>query len=164
MLGHAGFFAAGFLVASDERLYGSVRRHWLSASLVAIAIGGPLALVFIGASEPAHGSFREWVLLGGTAVVGWSAVLAILGGAIDGLNAVRTRFLARASGVVLPFYVVHQTVILTVGWFVVRWPVSDLARWAMIAATSLAATLAACELIRQAALLRVLFGMKVRPG
>ena len=163
VLGHAGFFAAGFVIASDDGLYASVRRQWLPATLVAVAIGGPLAVSFIGAPEPAHGSFREWVLLGGMAVAGWSAVLAILGGAIDGLNAVRTRFLARASEVVLPFYVVHQTVILTVGWVVIRWAVPDLARWAIIAATSLAATLAACELIRRVVLLRVLFGMKAQP-
>jgi peptidoglycan/LPS O-acetylase OafA/YrhL len=164
LLSHACFFGAGFLVVADERLYQSVRRHWLPATLVAAGIGGPLAATFIGAPEPAHGSLRAWVMLGGMALVGWSAIVALLGGAIGGLHAVQARFLARASALVLPFYVLHQTVILTVGWVVVRWAVPDLARWAIIAVGSLAATLAGCEVVRRAAPLRVLFGMKARSG
>lgn len=164
VLGHACFFAAGFLVASDARLYESVRRHWVAATVVAAAVGGPLSVVFIGAPEPGHGSIRAWLLHGGLALVGWSAVLALLGGAIAGLSAVRTRFLVHASEAVLPFYVLHQTVILTIGWVVVRWAIPDLARWAVIAVCSLAATVAGCELVRRVAPLRVLFGMKARRG
>jgi glucan biosynthesis protein C len=164
ILSHACFFAAGFLVASDARLYESVRRHWVAATVVAAAIGGPLSVVFIGAPEPDHGSFRAWILLGGMALVGWSAILAVLGGAIAGLSAVRTPFLAYASEAVLPFYILHQTVILTIGWVVVSWAIPDLARWAVIVVASLAATVAACELVRRAALLRVLFGMKWQRG
>jgi glucan biosynthesis protein C len=160
VLGHACFFAAGFLVASDARLYESVRRHWVAATVVAAAIGGPLSVFFIGAPEPVHGSIQAWLLLGGMALVGWSAVLAVLGGAIAGLNAVRTRFLAHASEAVLPFYVLHQTVILTIGWEVVRLPIPDLVRWAVIAVTSLAVTVVGCELVRRVMVLRVLFGMK----
>jgi glucan biosynthesis protein C len=164
VLGHACFFAAGFLVASDARLYESVRRHWVAATVVAATVGGPLSVVFIGAPDPDHGSIRAWLLLGGMALVGWSAVLASLGGAIAGLNAVRTPFLAHASEVVLPFYILHQTVILTIGWVVVRRVIPDLARWAVIAVVSLAATVAGCELVRRVSVLRVLFGMNARRG
>jgi len=164
ILGHACFFAAGFLVASDARLYESVRRHWIAATVVAAAIGGPLSVVFIGAPEPVHGSIRAWLLNGGMALVGWSAVLASLGGAIAGLSTVRTPFLTYASEAVLPFYILHQTVILTIGWVVVRWAIPDLARWAVIAVVSLAATVAGCALVRRVALLRVLFGMKALRG
>ena len=87
-----------------------------------------------------------------------------MGGAIAGLNAVRTPFLAHASEVVLPFYILHQTVILTIGWVVVRWAIPDLARWAVIAVVSLAATVAGCELVRRVSVLRVLFGMNARRG
>jgi len=164
ILGQACFFAAGFLVASDARLYESVRRHWVAATLVAVAIGVPLSVVFIGAPEPEHGSIRAWLLLAGMALVGWSAVLAVLGGAMAGLNEVRTPFLAYASEAVLPFYILHQTVILTIGWVVLGWAVSDLVRWAVIVVSSLAVTVAGCELIRRVQFLRVLFGMKVRRG
>ena len=45
--------------------------------------------------------------------------------------------MAQANEAMLPFYVLHQTVLLTVGSFVVRWPMPDLARWALIFAISL---------------------------
>jgi len=162
---HACFFACGFVLVSSERLLESVRRQRGAAGLMAAAIGLPLALAFAGRPDPAHGSLREWVSLGGMAVVGWCALLAILGSAIDGLRAVRSPFLARASETVLPFYVLHQTVILTIGYPVVRWPIPDLVRWAVIAVSSLAVTIALCELlVRRFGWLRVLFGMPARAG
>jgi peptidoglycan/LPS O-acetylase OafA/YrhL len=162
---HACFFLCGFVLVSSERLYDSLRRQWPAATLVSVALGLPLALAFGGGPEPTHGSLRAWISLGGMAVVGWSTVLAILGGAIDGLRGVRSPFLARASEAVLPFYVLHQSVILTVGYAVVRWPIPDLARWAVIAGSSLVATIAICELlVRPFGWVRVLFGIPARPA
>ena len=160
--GHACFFAAGFLLASSDELYQSVRRQRLAAMVVAFAVGTPLAIVFIGAPEPTPGSLRAWVLLGGFALVAWSTILAVLGGAIDGLREVRTPFLARASELVLPFYVLHQTVILTVGYPVMRWPIPDVVKWAITALASLLVTAGLCALVRRFTWLRVLFGMKAR--
>lgn len=160
--GHACFFAAGFLLVSSDELYQSVRRQRLPAMIVAFAVGTPLAIVFIGAPEPMRGSFQAWVFLGGFALVAWSTILAILGGAIDGLRAVRTPFLTHASELVLPFYVLHQTVILTVGYPVMRWPIPDVVKWAIAALASLLVTSGLCVLVRRFTLLRALFGMKAR--
>lgn len=160
---HACFFGCGFVLVSSERLYESVRRQWPAATLVSVAVGVPLALAFVGGPEPAHGSLRAWISLGGMAVVGWSTVLAILGGAIDGLRAVRPPILQRATEAVLPFYILHQTVILTIGYPVVRWAIPDSAKWAIIAASSLVATIAVYELlVRPFAWVRVLFGIPAR--
>jgi len=159
---HACFFLCGFVLVASEQLYESVRRQWRAATWVAAGLGLPLALVFGGGPEPAHLGLRAWLALGGMAVVGWSAVLAFLGGAIDGLRAVRSAFLQRASEAVLPFYILHQTVILTIGYPVVRWAIPDAAKWALVAASSLALTIALCELVRRFAWLRVPFGMPAR--
>jgi len=160
--GHACFFAAGFLLASSDEVYQSVRRQYRAAMILAFAVGTPLGAIFIGAPEPTHGSLRSWVFLSAFALVAWSAILAILGGAIDGLRAVRTPFLARASELVLPFYVLHQTVILTVGYPVIRWPLPDVVKWAITALASLLLTAGLCALVRSFKWLRVLFGMKAR--
>ena len=145
VLGYACFFVAGFLTVSKDELYQSIRRHTVPAMLV-IVVGIPLAIFFIGAPAPAHGSLSAWAFLGGFALVAWSTILAILGGAIDGLRAVRTPpFLARATELVLPFYILHQTVILTVGYPVVGWPIPDVIKWAIIALVSLPVTIGLCE-------------------
>jgi peptidoglycan/LPS O-acetylase OafA/YrhL len=62
---------------------------------------------------------------------------------------------------VLPFYILHQTVILTIGFFVVRWAIPDLAKFVVIAASSFAIIVAIYEFaIRRHNAMRFLFGMK----
>jgi peptidoglycan/LPS O-acetylase OafA/YrhL len=90
----------------------------------------------------------------------WLRVLAILGFAAKHLN-VGVPFLAAANEAVLPFYILHQPVLLTVGYLVVRRAMPDLAKWAIIASLSLAITLVLYWfVIRPVNLLRFLFGMK----
>ena len=89
-------------------------------------------------------------------------MLAILGLAAQHLRFGHP-FLASANEAVLPFYVLHQTVLLTVGSFIVRWAVPDLAKWASIALISLPLCLGLYWfVIRPVNLLRFLFGMKPR--
>ena len=61
----------------------------------------------------------------------------------------------------LPFYVMHQTVLLVVGYFVVRWAVPDLLKFGVISLSSFVLILIVYEFaIRRSNLPRVLFGMK----
>ena len=70
-----------------------------------------------------------------------------------------------ANEAVLPFYVLHQTVLLAVGYFVVQWQIPDLAKWEAIVLISFALIMALYEyLVRRNNLLRVLFGMKPLPA
>jgi glucan biosynthesis protein C len=65
---------------------------------------------------------------------------------------------------VLPFYILHQTVLVSVGFFVVRWPIPDLLKWAIILSSSFAIIMGLYEfLIRRSNILRFLFGMKPLP-
>ena len=61
----------------------------------------------------------------------------------------------------LPFYILHQTVILTVGFYVLRLDTSLWVEYLLIAASSFIVIMAMYELlIRRINLLRFLFGMK----
>jgi uncharacterized membrane protein (Fun14 family) len=72
-----------------------------------------------------------------------------------------TPSLTYANSAVLPFYVMHQTVLLVVGYFVVGWAVPDLFKFGVISLSSFALILLVYEfLVRRSSLLRVLFGMK----
>ena len=73
-------------------------------------------------------------------------------------------FLSYANEAVLPFYIMHQTVIVCVGYFVVRQAIPDLLKFVIIAVSSFAIIAALYEpLIRRINVLRFAFGMKVRP-
>ncbi|HEY8417723.1 MAG TPA: hypothetical protein VIK93_06775, partial [Limnochordales bacterium] len=91
---------------------------------------------------------------------GWAWVIALLGFAHTHLNFPHP-VLRYASEAAYPFYILHQTVLVAVGWLVVRWPLGVAMKWAIISAVGGAATLAVYEvLVRRSRVLRFLFGMK----
>jgi glucan biosynthesis protein C len=73
------------------------------------------------------------------------------------------RFLAYANEAVLPFYILHQTVIITIGYYVVQWNIDIALKYLIIASTSFIVIMAVYELlVRRFNVLRFLFGMKIK--
>lgn len=161
-VGYIPFFLNGFILVSHDRLYDTVRRwRWVS---VAAALGLTLVMLnwYMASGEPQFGTARFTRLFAVYGLAAWCWVLAILGLAAQHLRAA-VPFLAIANEAVLPFYILHQPVLLTVGYFILRQPLPDLARWAIIAVLSLAISLGLYWfVIRPVNLLRFLFGMKPR--
>jgi hypothetical protein len=63
---------------------------------------------------------------------------------------------------VMPFYILHQTVIVVIGFYVVNWPAGVAIKYFVIVGATLAITLALFEaVIRRTKLMRFLFGMKL---
>ncbi len=156
---------AGFLIASDDRLQASSQRlRWLSLPLGLGLTGLFLALLQIlvvgRGMAPAYGSWL-YVLGWGTRALGsWCCVLAILGFGRKHLN-FSTPFLSYANEAVLPFYILHQTVIMGVGYLIVRWAIPDLLKWLIVVPVSFVLIMVLYEfLVRRLNMLRILFGMK----
>jgi hypothetical protein len=79
----------------------------------------------------------------------------------DGTLPLRDRAIRYANQAVLPVYVLHQTVIVMIGFYVVQWDVPTLAKYLVISFTALLATLVLYDVgVRRTAATRVLFGMK----
>lgn len=72
------------------------------------------------------------------------------------------RFLRYANEIVLPFYLLHATYIVAIGYYVISWNMSILAKFVIIVLSSLAATLATIELFRQFNVTRFLLGMRLK--
>jgi hypothetical protein len=71
--------------------------------------------------------------------------------------------LTYANKAVLPFYILHQTVILLVGWFIIPLDLSILVKYLIIATGSFVIIMALYELlIRRFNVLRFLFGMRLK--
>ena len=61
----------------------------------------------------------------------------------------------------LPFYLLHQTIILCAGWFVIPWDMGILPKFLIIAVASFALIMALYELlIRRFNIVRFFFGMR----
>ncbi len=145
------FFLAGFIVMSSERLVRRIAQmRWLCLALASILV---ITNIRSGARIDQHIDLLSWL---------W--ILTFLGFGFKYLN-VRASFLSYANEAVLPFYVMHQTVLLCVGYFIVTWPISDVAKWLLIAPSSFAIIIGLYEFaVRRNNILRVLFGMKPLPA
>lgn len=71
------------------------------------------------------------------------------------------KVLAYCNEAVLPFYILHQTIILVIGFFVVQWDLGVMLKYLIISTSSLVVTRAIYELfIKRVKVVRFLFGMK----
>ena len=156
LLAYLWLILAAFLLASSERLLDRVQRmRWISLALAVVVMGATAFSAYSGGDRALGWCLRT--------LSSWCWVLAFVGLARQYLTR-RTPFLQYANEAVLPCYVLHQTVILGVGYFVVQWAISGLLKWAIILALSLTIIMALYEfLIRRFNVMRVLFGLKWRP-
>jgi glucan biosynthesis protein C len=96
------------------------------------------------------------------AVSTWCWLLAILGLGSRFLNR-NNRSLSYANEAVLPFYILHQTIIITIGFYVVQWNTGVGLKYLTISTTSFIAIMLIYELlVRRIKGLRFLFGMRLR--
>ena len=71
------------------------------------------------------------------------------------------KVLQYANEAVLPFYVLHQTVIVAIGFYVIKLSISLLIKYVVISTASLLATLFLIEVIvKRTSITRYLFGMR----
>jgi glucans biosynthesis protein C len=152
----------GFIVISAERLQASIQRlRWLSLGIGAVLLTGVLSIVVVTHSYPSYGTLLYSFGLGAAGFSSWCWVLAFFGLAMRYLD-YRKPVLEYGNEAVLPFYILHQSVLICVGYFIVKWPIPDLLKWATILVSSFAIIMGLYEyLIRRANVLRFLFGMKV---
>ena len=157
---HLCFFLSGFVIVSHAGLQNSIQRlRWLSLALVAVLLVTIFTLYML-VGEPAYGTAQYTLLYSLYGLWAWCWVLAILGFGMKHLN-FSTPVLQHANEAVLPFYILHQPVLLCVGYFVVQWAIPDLLKWMIIFSTSFVVIVALYELlVRRFNLMRFLFGMK----
>ena len=129
------FFVYGFIVMSHDGLQKRIERQsWIS---LAAGVGAVAAMVVLWASwgDSAFGT-RRFVLFNGLyGLSSWLWILAFLGLGFRYLTR-STPFLTYANEAVLPFYIMHQTVLLGIGYYVTRWPIPDLAKALTIGVSS----------------------------
>jgi hypothetical protein len=90
----------------------------------------------------------------------WFWLVAIIGFAHRYLTST-SRFLRYANEAVLPFYILHQTIIILIGYHIVRLETSIVVKYVVVTILSFMAIGALYEpVIRRFNVLRFLFGMK----
>jgi surface polysaccharide O-acyltransferase-like enzyme len=149
---------AGALLMASAKLRQATRhgrRWWLLATIALCAAWLSVRFGLV----PAPLNLR----LGLRATAEWSALAALLGyGAVYLVQPIP--LLTRFGAIAMPFYVVHQTVIVLLGFWTINWVEAPLAKYAVVAAVSMMISVAAAQLAHRFALTRIVFGLKPMAG
>lgn len=151
------FFIIGYFLATDSRYRPAIEKARLislTLSLLTVAAAYVL-LAEMGVSR------TNTLYLLVRSINAWSWLLTIMGFASRHLN-LSNPFLQYANTAVLPFYILHQTVIVSIGYFIKDWQWAIMPKYLFLAATSFIIIMVIYEfIIRRVRILQFLFGMKV---
>lgn len=155
------FVLFGYLIMADERVQAAIAARGQRRLSLVLAVALTLAAPTLVETVTAHPSpVSYWATIAGAGLLIWCWILAILGYGFRYLN-VNRRVLSYANEAVLPFYILHQPVILLVGYFIVPLALPILVKYLLILPLSLGITLGLYEFaIRRVSVMRRVFGMK----
>lgn len=157
-------FLIGYVIAADRRFTESYKRHGWAFLALGIAAYAAEGAFIVGLQYPYPGaeSFSwTYVIFNIVISIGnFCWVMFILSLAARHLN-FKHKVLTYGNQAVLPFYIFHQTIILCVGWFVIRWDMGIGPKYLIIASVSFALIMALYDLlVKRFNMMRFFFGMR----
>jgi glucans biosynthesis protein C len=155
------FLITGFIIVSSNRLQQQIlNQRWVSLLLGVGLSTAYLYQLFSPSRLVFSARITDWIYALLSFASAWSWLFAILGFSLKYLAFDRPLRRSTNEGV-MPFYILHQTVLLCIGYFVMTWAINDAAKWAIVFAGSFIVIITLYLLfIRRFELLRFLFGMK----
>ena len=159
------FFSLGYILFSDERFTRLIRRDWgILMSLPTTIVLGLLGMylmdvpVLTWSATPGIPQFYLLQLFVSIIAFGYSLMMLYVGMRfLDFSN----RWLRYGQEAALPFFVLHQPVIILIAFVVVQWNADILVKLPVVVLSSFAVTIGLYELIvRRINALRLVFGMK----
>ena len=163
------FFVIGYILPADVRFTEGIKHvgwFYLVLGMVGFAAEGIFIFVlnynYANLYHPGGEPFSlMYVLFNATiSIASWSCVAFMLSLGAKYLN-FKSKIVTYGNEAVLPFYIFHQTIILCVGWFVIRWNMGILSKYLIIAVVSFALIMGLYEaLVRPFNMMRFIFGMR----
>lgn len=177
------FLVCGFLFAADHRFEQALGKYRnvgvIAGTVTVLGFFAMSALTYLSHIDPSRGYGWEsllWRLLKSCSAFLW--ITAILGsvqrfkerklhdgaamgdrGYSDGGRLRDAR--SYINEAVMPFYIIHQTVIVVIAFYVVQWHTAVLVKYLLIVIATLTITFLIFVSIRRTNVTRVLFGMKL---
>ena len=157
-------FILGYVICSDDRFWRAIERDGpiaLVLALIAVSIWVSRSVMELWI-RPDYSA--EWIqLMVFCAFRTWFCVVAILWAGAKLLR-FSNRLLPYVREASYPFYVLHQTVMMGIGYSLVYWDLHVLVRFGLLVlATVIGTTLAYDLLVRRFRVMRFLFGLRSRP-
>ncbi|KRG83310.1 membrane protein [Stenotrophomonas daejeonensis] len=165
-------FLLGYVLATRTEFWNWARRlRWRTPGVAMVAIGVELGLRWLGHHPPA-GPMPEWALHVpwytieriARVTYTWMALLAIFGWGRALLDR-SFRWLPYASEAVFSWYILHQTLIVALAYWLMPMKLGAAAEASLVVAGTVAGCLLLHEcLVRRIGWLRPLFGLKRKPS
>ncbi|NHJ48546.1 MAG: acyltransferase [Asgard group archaeon] len=155
------FYFFGFLFASNEKFKKSIEKQIIPALIGVVAFGvSMLVLIYVGVYGKPYWDPVYWVLY---PIYGWCLVILTLGLGSKFLNK-NNKARKFSNELVMPFFILHQTVIVVIGFYVVELALPMIVEYLIIVSSSLAIIIILLLIIKYLNPLRVLFGMRWKKG
>ena len=149
------FFLLGYLLLADKRFGEAIGRD----KLLALVVGILWFTIWLILSNR-RVQFPLWVGLLTRSVVTWCSLIAILGYGKQFLS-FTNRFLNYQGEASYPVYILHQTIIVAIGYFVIRWQLHLGLKFVVIVVASVLTTFGIYEIfVKRTNFTRFLFGMR----
>jgi hypothetical protein len=148
----------GYLLVADRRMQQTIHHYGVYALTIAV-LTTPL---FLGQVHdmPVYGSSNYVLLMTLRSFNSWCWMIAFLylSGQFLNFNHMVLRYTSEAS---LPFYILHQPIIVVIGFFIGQWQIGVLPKFLMLSLAAFIAIALIYELfVRRISLLRFFFGLK----
>ena len=155
------FLISGFMIVSSNRLQRNIKnQRWISLLLGMVLSTVYLYQLFSPSRVVFSSLINDWIYSLLFFFSAWCWLFAILGFGMRYLAFDRP-MLKYANEGVLPFFILHQTVLLGTGYFIMTWEIPDFLKWAMVFTSSFIIIMIIYVLIvKKFELFRFLFGMK----
>jgi glucan biosynthesis protein C len=170
LLFFAVFFLIGYIMVADQRFTEGIKKHgWICLALGIVGFGGEGFLIlglrynyhnlYHPGGEPFSLMYVLFHIVMSIAIWSWVAFMLSVGAKYLNFGG---KAVAYGNEAVLPFYIFHQTIILLVGWFVIRLNLGILPKYLIIAVCSFIIIMLLYEgLVRRFNVVRFLFGMRL---
>ena len=160
---YVALFLIGYVLASDDRFTTSIKRNsWIGLVLgiLGFSVQGFLIMTqgYQMCCEPFSLVFVLYEIAMSIGI--WGCIVFLMGMAKKHWDR-PGRLLSYANEAVLPFYLLHQTVILGIGWFIIQWDMHLVWKLLIVTVSSFAGIMVVYELlVRHFNILRFFFGMR----
>jgi glucans biosynthesis protein C len=178
------FFIFGYVIFSNTRIHEIIKKYSKVCLITAIIFTGLYLYLEFGTGLQEISvvakhklimetsnikdvvSFKVSVPWAGILVMrsflAWTWIISFLGFGAKFLN-FKNRFMEYANEAILPFYILHQTILLIIGYYVIQWNTNIAVEYAFITISSFTIIMLIYELlVRRNNILRQLFGMKFK--
>jgi len=154
------FFIYGYAIFTKTEFQNIITEQRKVALAGGVITTATALVILVSKGFPEHYTLFSFFMTIIRAFNSWFWLIAIVGYGLHWGN-FNSRFLTYANEAVLPFYILHQTVIVTLCFYLISWQTAVGVKYLVIASTSMAAILAIYEvLIRRINISRFLFGLK----